>query len=59
LRILLIPLGILAFLVFLLVVGAIALWLSLALISIIVWIVRLPVRLHGRIAGRRSRSQAL
>jgi hypothetical protein len=45
-HVLLLPLAILAFLAFLLVIGAIALWLALALISIVIWVVTIPVRLH-------------
>jgi uncharacterized protein HemY len=62
-HVLLIPVAILAFLVFLLVVGAVALWLALALISVVIWIVTIPVRLHRwrlrRKGARAERAKAL
>jgi uncharacterized protein HemY len=57
-HVLLVPLAILAFLVFLLIVGAIALWLALALISVILFIVRIPVRLHRwRLRRKEARTE--
>ncbi|MFI5028224.1 MAG: hypothetical protein ACHQCF_04480 [Solirubrobacterales bacterium] len=51
LKVLLLPLAILGFLLFLMLIGAIGLGLAMSLISAITWLVRLP----GRRFARRSR----
>lgn len=53
-KILLIPLGILAFLLFLLVLGAIGLGIALGVISALSWIVRAPRRHQAKRASRST-----
>jgi hypothetical protein len=53
-KILLIPLGILAFLLFLLIVGAIGLGVALGVISALSWIVRAPRRRLARARSARA-----
>jgi hypothetical protein len=54
LKFILIPLGILGFMVFLLALGALALGLSMSLLAAISWLLRLPRRRFERRAGRLS-----
>jgi Flp pilus assembly protein TadG len=51
-RLLLIPLAILAFLLFLLILGTIALGIALGLISALSWIARAPRRYRAKRASR-------
>jgi hypothetical protein len=53
-KVLLLPLGIAAFVVFLLLLGALALGSALGLISVVLWIVRAPGRLTARWQSRRT-----
>lgn len=52
-KLFLIPAAIIAALVFLVVLGAIALWSALTVIAVITWVFRLPGRLLGRRRARR------
>jgi hypothetical protein len=43
-KLLLIPLGVMAFLIFLLILGALALAIALGLLSLLSWLIRIPTR---------------
>lgn len=53
-KLLLAPLAIAGFFLFLLLLGALALGSALALISAVLWVVRAPGRLTARWQGRRA-----
>jgi hypothetical protein len=53
-KVLLLPLGIAGFVVFLLLLGALALGSSLGLIWVVLWVVRAPGRLTARWQSRRT-----
>jgi multidrug efflux pump subunit AcrB len=53
-KVLLLPLGIAGFVVFLLLLGALALGSALGLIWLIGWVVRAPMRLTARWQSRRA-----
>jgi hypothetical protein len=53
-KLLLVPLGILAFLLFLFILGAIGLGIALGVISALSWIVRAPRRRLARVKSARA-----
>jgi hypothetical protein len=52
-RLLLIPLGILGFLLFLLLLGALALGIAMSIVSALSWLMRLPNRRQARRLGEQ------
>jgi hypothetical protein len=56
-KLLLLPLGILAFLLFLMLMGALGLGVAMSMISAVSWLVRLPGRRYARRAGWRRQAR--